>query len=146
VKKIFYLSILFVFIFSFTALADDGSVVNENEIQSEETSVQPRYTYLRFVSVCLTIDKNGCAEYDCSAGAPDRNVRMKLYLQRSRNLFLWDDVIFTFKTVYDNGKISKTYDLTPNNYTYRAKVVVEVLDDDGNILETETAYSDTVRY
>ena len=71
---------------------------------------------------------------------------MKLYLQRSRNLFLWDDVIFTFKTVYDNGKISKTYDLTPNNYTYRAKVVVEVLDDDGNILETETAYSDTVRY
>lgn len=143
-KKVFCLSILFIFLFSFTALGDDRIV--ENESQSEETSVQPRYTYLRFVSVCLTIDENGCAEYDCSAGAPDYNVRMKLYLQRSRNLFLWDDVIFTLKTVYDNGKISKTYDLSPDDYTYRAKVVVEVLDSNGNILETETIYSDTERY
>ncbi len=59
---------------------------------------------------------------------------------------VWDEVIFTFKTVYDTGKISKTYDLSPDDYFYRAKVVVDVLDSKGNIIETETAYSDTKRY
>ena len=133
-------------LFSFTALANDENDTTRNAEQTQEDEIMPRYTYLGFASVCLTIDENGLAEYDCSACAPYRNVRMTLYLQRSRNQVIWDEVIFTFKTVYDSGTISKTYDLSPDDYFYRAKVVVDVLDSNGKTIETETIYSDTERY
>ena len=145
-KRTLLLSFLFVVLFSATAMANDIEIAEEDFFQNEEGDVVPLYTYIGYVTVSLKIDKNGCASYNCSVSAPNQNVRMTLYLQRSGNLFLWDDVIFTFKTVYDNGKISKTYDLSPDDYSYRAKVVVDVLDSNGNIIETETVYSDTKRY
>ncbi len=145
-KKGIFLTLVFIMLFSFTALANDENIVTENVEQTQEIDVMPRYNYIGFITVCLTIDENGLAEYDCSARAPYRNVRMKLYLQRSRNQVVWDEVILTFKTVYDSGAISKTYDLSPNDYFYRAKVTVEVLDSNGDIIETETVYSDTKRY
>ena len=145
-KRTLLLSILFVMLFSATALANDIKVTGEDLSQSEGEEITPRYTYIGYITVSLKIDTNGCASYSCSVSAPEQNVRMKLYLQRSRSQVVWDEVILTFKTVYDNGKISKTYDLDQDDYFYRAKVVIEVLDSNGNIIETETIYSDTERY
>lgn len=144
-KRIFFLTMLFAILFSMTSLGADETMDVEKE-ENEEVTIQPRYTYLGFVSISLNIDGNGFTEYNCSAGAPDYNVRMKLYLQRSRNQFLWEDIIGTIKTVSQSGRISESYNLPANDYFYRAKVVVEVLDDNKNIIESETAYSSTERY
>lgn len=143
-KKTVILMLFFIMLFSFTSLAAERD--DEDTATIEETSIQPRYTYISFISVGLKIGEDGYAEYSCSTGSLDRNVRMKLYLQRSRNQVFWEDIIGTIKTVHESGKISESYNLPANDYFYRAKVIVEVLDDNKNIIESETAYSSTERY
>lgn len=145
-KRIILLMMMFIMLFSVTSLAAEPDNEDTNEITIEDTSIQPRYTYISFISAGLKIDENGYIQYSCSTGSLGRNVRMKLYLQRSRNQLFWEDIIGTIKTVYESGKISESYTVQADDYFYRAKVVVEVLDENKNIIESETAYSDSQRY
>lgn len=145
-RKILFCTLIIIMFFPFTAFAAELDENETNKVESEEELIQPRYTYISFISVSLKIDENGFVEYNCSTGSLKRNVRMKLYLQRSKNQFLWEDIIGTIKTEYESGRISETFNLPANDYFYRAKVVVEVLDDNKNIIESETAYSSTERY
>ena len=145
-KRVLFLTIVFVMLFSFPVLANEDNMNGDEETKKVEEYIEPRYTYIGFISIDLSIDESGCVDYNCSARAPYRNVRLKLYLQRSRNQVIWENIIGTIKTEYDSGKISETYNLPADDYFYRAKVVVEVLDENKNIIESETAYSDSQRY
>ena len=112
----------------------------------EDGGVQPRYTYIQIMSVGLDIDANGHVTFDGSACAPYRNVRLNLYLQRSNNGLFWDNIQGGIKTVYDSGIIEYSRNVSADDYFSRAKLVVEVLDDNKNVIESETIYSDSKRY
>lgn len=137
--------LVFVMLFSVPALADDGQEA-ENSCIEESEEIQPRYTYIAFMSAGLSIDANGHAIFTGTACADYRNIRLKLYLQRSPNGAFWDDIQGGIKTVYDNGGIEYERNLSVGDYFYRAKLIVEVLDDNKNVIETQTIYSDSKRY
>ena len=98
------------------------------------------------MSVGLDIDANGHLVFTGTVRAPYRNVRLSLYLQRSKNSAFWDNIQGGIKTVYDNGGIEYERNVSADDYFYRAKLVVEVLDDNKNVIESETIYSDSKRY
>ena len=145
-KKVVLFLLIFVMAFSTVAFASD---VEEPQIENEfleGSEIQPRYTYIQIMSVGLDIDANGHLTFDGTACAPYKNVRLKIYLQRSKNSAFWDDIQGGVKTVYDNGGISYERNVPADDYFYRAKLIVEVLDDNKNVIESETIYSDAKRY
>lgn len=145
-KKVVIFVLVFIMLFSMTAFAsDEGEWAAESEMTVTE-DVPPRYAYIQVMSVGLDIDANGHITFDGSVIAAYRNVRLKLYLQRSKNDFFWDDIQGGIKTVYDNGIISYERNVSADDYFYRAKLIVEVLDDNKNVIETQTIYSDSKRY
>lgn len=148
-KKITLFMLVFIMLFSTVAFASDMDYVENGQEQAgvvESSEIQPRYTYIQVMSAGLEIDENGHASFSGSVRAPYRNVRLSLYLQRSKNGILWDNIQGGIKTVYDSGGIGYERDLPKEDYFYRAKLVVEVLDDDKNVIETQTIYSDSKRY
>lgn len=144
-KKILLFMLVFVMLFSIPAFASDVQG-NEDSGMEENEEIQPRYKYIAFMSVGLDIDANGHITFSGSACADYRNVRLNLYLQRSKNDVFWDDIQGGIKTVYDNGIISYERNVSADDYFYRAKLIVEVLDDNKNVIETQTIYSDSKRY
>lgn len=137
--------LVFVMLFSVPAFASDIKGEENSNVEDGE-EIQPRYTYIAFMSAGLSIDANGHAIFTGTACADYRNVRLKLYLQRSKNGAFWDDIQGGIKTVYDNGGIEYERDLPANDYFYRTKLIVEVLDSNKNVIETQTVYSDSERY
>lgn len=144
-KKVLLFMLVFVMLFSVPVFANETQE-EENSSIEEVGEIQPRYKYIAFMSVGLDIDANGHISFSGSACADYRNVRLKLYLQRSKNDFLWDDIQGGIKTVYDNGIIAYERNVSADDYFYRAKLIVEVLDDNKNVIETQTIYSDSKRY
>ena len=146
-KRIVIVLTIFLLLFSSTAVADEYMVeTGKIEEKSSENEVSPCFTYLGYMSAALDIDENGHVTFTGSACAPYRNVRLKLYLQRSRNQLIWDDIYGSIKTEYDNALLEEEYNVSEDDYFYRTKVIAEVLDDNKNVIETATVYSDTERY
>ena len=146
VKRIVLFVLVFVMLFSTVAFANEtGEWQTENSLMENE-GIQPRYTYIQIMSAGLTIDANGHVIFDGSVRAPYRNVRLSLYLQRSNNGLFWDNIQGGIKTVYDSGIIEYSRNVSADDYFYRAKLIVEVLDDNKNVIESETIYSDSKRY
>ncbi len=148
-KKVVCLMLIFMMLFSSMAFANDEDVIENGYFETSETGdngIQPRYTYIQVMSVGLDIDANGHLVFTGTVRAPYRNVRLSLYLQRSKNSAFWDNIQGGIKTVYDNGGIEYERNVSADDYFYRAKLVVEVLDDNKNVIESETIYSDSKRY
>ncbi len=144
-KKVFLLMLVFVMLFSVPAFASEAQG-EENSSIEEDGQIQPRYQYIAIMSVGLDIDANGHISFSGSACADYRNIRLSLYLQRSKNSAFWDNIQGGIKTVYDNGIIAYERNVSADDYFYRAKLIVEVLDDNKNVIETQTIYSDSKRY
>ena len=137
--------LVFVMLFSVPAFASEAQG-EENSSIEEDGQIQPRYQYIAIMSVGLDIDANGHISFSGSACADYRNIRLSLYLQRSKNSAFWDNIQGGIKTVYDNGIIAYERNVSADDYFYRAKLIVEVLDDNKNVIETQTIYSDSKRY
>ncbi len=117
----------------------------EDEIYNDG-GVMPLYTYIDVITAAITIDNNGRCVFTGSVTALGFDVKIELYLQRSRNQLFWDSIMGGIKTVDQSGAIEYSLNLQPDDYFYRAKVVVSVLDDNKNVIETQTVYSDSERY
>lgn len=129
-----------------TVLASENETEKGVFAQNEESiSIDPRYTYLNHVTIGLSIE-DGRVVYAASTRAAHYDVRLNLYLQRSKNGFLWDNIRGSIKTEYDNTMLEVKHAVSADDYFYRAKAVVEVLDANKNVIETVTAYSDSERY
>ena len=138
-KKVLLFMLIFVMLFSVPAFASDAQEQESSSIE-EGGEIQPRYKYIAFMSAGLNIDANGHAVFTGTACADYRNIRLSLYLQRSENSAFWDNIQGGIKTVYDNGGIEYERNLSAGDYFYRAKLVVEVLDSNKNVIETQTIY------
>ena len=147
-KRILICCLIFMMLFSSTVLADEG---NEGEVQKEyiviyDNAIQPRYQYISAMTVGLYIDENGFLDYNGSARAPYRNIRITLTLQRSTNGLFWDDLESYVKNGYDNVLTGGERTVPEGDYFYRAKLTTDVYDSNHNIVETATGYSDSERY
>ena len=148
-KKVLILAMMFSLVFSSTALADDtapDSSPTWDGVIAETMVVEPRFTYIGYVTVGLEIDENGHLIYGGSTCAPYMKVKITVHLQQSTNGLFWDEIATTIKNGYDNIGLEEERDLEEGNYYYRAKVIVDVLDDDRNVLETTTVYSSEEQY
>ena len=144
IKKSLSLMLLSIIIFSVPAYANEIEALTVQSNGNE--GIMPIYTYIDEISAGLYIDDNGKCVYAGSVTAFGYDVKLEIYLQRSKNQIVWDEIMGGIKTVDQSGSLEYSLNLQPNNYYYRAKVVVSVLDDNRNILETETVYSDSERY
>ena len=147
-KRVLICCLIFMMLFTSTALAEESS---EGNIQDEyvvvyDNSIQPRYQYISLMSIGLYIDENGFLEYSGSARAPYRNLRITLTLQRSTNGFIWEDLEAYVKRGYDNVGAGSDRTVAAGDYFYRAKIITDVYDSNNNIVETATGYSDSERY
>ena len=148
-KRVVGLLLIFVMLFTSTSFASEMVEVDSQEIEQnimQEMIVEPRYTYLAYMTVGLEIDENGRIAYVGSARSLNHNIRITLYLQRSTNGFIWEDLEATVKTAYDNVATSGWRNVTEGNYYYRVKIVTDVMDSNRNILETATGYSSQEQY
>lgn len=144
IKKSLSLMLLSIIIFSVPAYANETEALTVQSNGNE--GIMPIYTYIDEISAGLYIDDNGKCVYAGSVTAFGYDVKLEIYLQRSKNQIVWDEIMGGIKTVDQSGSLEYSLNLQPNNYYYRAKVVVSVLDDNRNVLETETVYSDSERY
>lgn len=148
-KRIALIMFSLVILFSSVAFAKETGNVENLEGQEElvlDEDVQPRYAYIRLALVGLEIDENGHATYAGSTTVPGYNVRISLHLQRSKNELFWENIQGSMKRIYESGGMEKTADLPKDGYYYRAKLVVEVLDSNNNVIESENFYSSTEFY
>ena len=150
VKKSLALMLTMVVLLSSNAYAAEYQPIYDGvEIQVQtygDDGVMPLYTYLNVISAGLGIDENGRCTFSGSVTAHGYDVRLELYLQRSRNQVFWDEIMGAITTVDETGSMEYHKNLEPDDYFYRAKVVVSVLDSNGNTIETQTVYSDSERY
>lgn len=147
-KKSLTAILIAVMLFSTTAYANENDKVPylmENTIGDNE-GIMPIYTYIDVITAALIIDDNGHCVFSGTVTALGYDVKLEIYLQRSKNQIVWDEIMGGIKTVDQSGGMEYTLDLKPENYYYRAKVVASVLDNNKNVLETETVYSDSERY
>lgn len=149
-KKVLAFLLVSIMLFPATAFADEN-IVSSMRMESikqvnDDSDIMPLYDYFDILSVGLSIDENGHASWDGSATALGCNIRIKLYLQRSNNQLLWDDISGAIKTVYESGAMGYTKNLAKEDYFYRAKLVAEILDSSNNVLESVTLYSNVKRY
>ncbi len=148
-KKILCVWLVFVMLFSSMAYADELPEPDRqdiNRVAMETMLVEPRYTYIGYMTIGLEIDANGHLIYGGSACAPYRNLRITVYLQRSTNGAFWEDIAGTVKTGYDNLDLEEERNLPEDDFFYRAKIVTDVFDSNRNIIETATGYSSEERY
>ena len=145
IKRSLALTLVGVFLFATTVYANDMPIV-PIETTDENEGIMPLYTYIDVISAGIDIDSNGRCVFAGSVTALGYDVKLEIYLQRSWNQIIWDDIMGGIKTVDQSGSLEYSLNLQPNNYYYRAKVVVSVLDGNKNTIETETVYSSTERY
>ena len=147
-KRVLICCLIFMMLFSSTALAEESS---EGNVQDEcvvvyDNSIQPRYQYISMMTVGLYIDENGNLDYNGAARAPYRNIRITLTLQRSTNGLFWEDLESYVKRGYDNLGAGGERTVAPGDYFYRAKITTDVYDSNNNIVETASGYSSEERY
>lgn len=140
--------LIFIMLFTSTSLAVES---NEGDVPKEyvvvyDNSIQPRYTYIAYMTVGLYIDENGHLDYHGSTRVGSYKVRITLTLQRSTNGFIWDDLESYVKNGYDSLLVGGERTVPEDDYFYRAKLTTDVYDSNNNIIETASAYSDTERY
>lgn len=147
-KRSLILMFALIFLFTGTVYANDENVVvvKSEEQEDNNEGIMPLYTYIDVISAGLGIDENGHCVFSGSVTALDYDVKLEIYLQRSWNQIVWDEIMGGIKTFDQSGSLEYSLNLQPNNYYYRTKVVVSVLDSNKNVLETETVYSDSERY
>jgi len=148
-KKILVSCLVLFLLFTPKAFAAESEVVGSDELNriiTETTVVEPRYTYLGYMTVGLDIYEDGRIVYGGSARAPYHNVRITLYLQRSTNGLFWEELEGTVKTAYDSVSADGGRTVDADDYFYRVKIITDVMDADRNIIETATGYSDSERY
>ena len=147
IKRSLALALLGVFLFTNTVYANDVSAISvETNHTNNNEGIMPLYTYIDVISAGIDIDNNGHCVFAGSVTALGYDVKLEIYLQRSRNQVFWDDIMGGIKTVDQSGSLEYSLNLKPDDYFYRAKVVVSVLDGNKNTIETETVYSSTERY
>lgn len=144
IKKSLGLMLLGIMLFSIPAYANETQALAVQSNGNE--GIMPIYTYIDEISAGLYIDDNGKCVYAGSVTALGYDVKLEIYLQRSRNQLFWDDIMGGIKTFDQSGSLEYSLNLQPEDYFYRAKVVVSVLDGNKNTIETETVYSSTERY
>lgn len=148
-KKILTVALVFMMLFASTAMAEEQIPEGYPEVTgviAETMVVEPRFTYIGYVTAGLTIDENGLVIYGGSTCAPYRNVRITVHLQRSNNGLFWEEIFTHIKTGYDNVGLEESMYVTEGNKYYRAKVIVDVFDANRNIIETTTVYSSEEQY
>lgn len=148
-KRVLSCWLILMMLFTSTALGTEntGAISQEIEVTIEEkTIVEPRYTYIAYMTIGLNIDANGNLGYSGSACAANHNLRITLTLQRSTNGIFWDELESIVKTGYYDVASGSTRTVPEGDYFYRAKIVAEVLDSNRNVIETATGYSDAERY
>ena len=137
-----------VMLFSTNAYANENEKVSDLivNVTSDNEGIMPIYTYIDVITAALMIDDNGHCVFSGTVTALGYDIKLEIYLQRSKNQIIWDEIMGGIKTVDQSGGMEYSLDLKPENYYYRAKVVVSVLDGNKNTIETETVYSSTERY
>ena len=137
-----------VMLFSTNAYANENEKVSDLivNVTSDNEGIMPIYTYIDVITAALMIDDNGHCVFSWTVTALGYDIKLEIYLQRSKNQIIWDEIMGSIKTVDQSGGMEYSLDLKPENYYYRAKVVVSVLDGNKNTIETETVYSSTERY
>ncbi len=148
IRKSLAIMLVGIMLFSATAYADEEvkmPVITEVQSDGDE-GVMPLFTYIDMITVALIIDETGRCTFSGTVTALDYRIKLELYLQRSWNQIVWDDIMGAITTVDESGGMEYHKNLEPEGYYYRAKVIVSVLDSNGNTIETETAYSSTERY
>ena len=148
IRKSLAIMLAGIMLFSVTAYADEKvkmPVITEVQADGDE-GVMPLFTYINAITAALIIDENGRCTFSGSVTAFDYRIKLELYLQRSKNQVFWDEIMGAITTVDETGSMEYHKNLEPDDYFYRAKVVVSVLDSNGNTIETETLYSDSERY
>ena len=147
-KRVLMCCLIFIMLFSSTALAEDGSERNvpDEYVVVYDNSIQPRFQYISAMSIGLYIDENGFLDYSGSATARNHKLRITLTLQRSTNGLFWDDLESYVKNGYGNVMAGGERTVAAGDYFYRAKIITDVYDSNNNIVETATAYSSEERY
>ena len=148
IRKSLAIMLVGIMLFSVTAYADESvktSAVTDLHMDGNE-GIMPIYTYIDVITASLSIDENGRCTFSGTVTALDYRIKLELYLQRSWNQIVWDDIMGAITTVDESGGMEYHKNLEPEGYYYRAKVIVSVLDGNGNTIETETVYSSTERY
>ena len=148
-KKILMVALVLMMLMTSTAMAEEQIPAGDPELTgviAETVMVEPRFTYIGYVTVGLEIDANGRIVYGGSACAPYRNMRITVHLQRSNNGLFWDEIFSHIQTGYDSVGLEESMYVTEGNKYYRAKVIVDVFDANRNIIETTTVYSSEEQY
>lgn len=148
-KRLILLVIVFVILCSSTAMAEEVTIVDPvlpEGVVAETVVMEPRFTYILYVTAGLEIDANGRVLYGGTSRVPYRNMRITVHLQRSSNGLFWEDIFTHMKTGYDSVGVEESMYLSVGNNYYRAKVIVDVFDANRNIIETTTAYSSEEQY
>jgi len=149
IKKIMAVALVWMLLFATTAWADEqipGEYPEVTGVMGETMVVEPRFTYIGYVTAGLDIDENGLVIYGGSSRAPYYNMRITVHLQRSSNGLFWEEIFSHIKTGYDNVGLEETMYVEEGNKYYRAKVIVDVFDANRNIIETTTVYSSEEQY
>ncbi|MBP3702026.1 MAG: hypothetical protein J6I64_09045 [Lachnospiraceae bacterium] len=148
-KRVLTCWLIFLLLFTSTAFASESIDASDQEIEriiTETMVVEPRYTYLGYMTVGLEIDENGNITYGGTARAPYYDLRITLYLQCSTNGVFWEDLEGTVKTGYDHVSVDGGRTVSEGDCFYRVKIVTDIFDSDRNIIETATGYSSEERY
>jgi len=111
IKKILMVALVWMMMFATTAWADEqipGEYPEVTGVMGETMVVEPRFTYIGYVTAGLDIDENGLVIYGGSSRAPYYNMRITVHLQRSSNGLFWEEIFSHIKTGYDNVGLEET--------------------------------------
>lgn len=133
-KRIVSVMLIICMVFSFASAA-----------VPEDDGIMPLYDKLRVISSLLTINSLGYAEaYGTATVRPGYNVEATIELQELDGS--WNTI--SSYTSSGSGVLgTKPYiKMFVDHGTYRAKVTAKVTDTNGNHIETQTAFSQSVSY
>ena len=111
-------------------------------LETESTTVQPRYTYITHASAILTDKGNDTADFavQCTAVNDVTKIVMEVELQKKGLFGIYSKQDEDSKTVYDSsGTFSGTFDIDSTK-TYRIKCICTAYTLNDN--ESDTVYSD----
>ena len=88
-----------VMLFSASAYANENQemVLSDLNETHDNSEIMPLYTYIDVITAALVIDDNGRCVFSGSGTALDYDVKIEIYLQRSRNQVFWDDIMVGIK-------------------------------------------------
>lgn len=137
--------ICFILLFSMvtqTALAYEPETPPENPLDPSP------YTYIATISINFDISSSGLSDDYCQVYIPDNSCSCDLYMLLQR----WSDSLGDWETI-KSWNTSGTDTITlekewyvAHGYTYRLKNVIYVLDSDGLLAESTSAYSVHIPY